>query len=115
MPHQIISSFINANLTNPDANPKMNVTTIKCLQANQMITTHHVRHIFMPIDQTIEIIYLMQQFVKCNNSISSNQKGLLQDTSFFLQSILTLIVQTIVSVVFGAFSKQHQGALKVSL
>ena len=37
------------------------------------------------------------------------------DPSFFLQSILTLIVQTIVSAVFGAFSKQQQGALKVSL
>ena len=40
-------------------------------------------------------------------------KGL--DTLFFLQSILTLIVQTIVSAVLGAFSKQQQGALKVSL
>ena len=37
-------------------------------------------------------------------------KGL--DTLFFLQSILTLIVQTIVSAVIGAFSKQQQGALK---
>ena len=37
------------------------------------------------------------------------------DTSNQLQSILTLIVQTIVSVVLGAFSKQQQGALKVSL
>ena len=41
-------------------------------------------------------------------------KGL--DTLFFLQSILTLIVQTIVSAVLGAFSnQQQQGALKVSL
>ena len=33
----------------------------------------------MPIDETIKkLIYLMQQFVKCNNSIASNQKGLLQ-------------------------------------
>ena len=39
-------------------------------------------------------------------------KGL--DTSNQLQSILTLIVQTIVSAVFGTFSKQQQGALKVS-
>ena len=36
-------------------------------------------------------------------------------TSNQLQSILTLIVQTIVSAVLGAFSKQQQGALKVSL
>ena len=33
---------------------KTNVTTIKCLQANKMIMTHHVRHIFMPINQTIK-------------------------------------------------------------
>ena len=36
-------------------------------------------------------------------------------TSDQLQSILTLIVQTIVSAVLGAFSKQQQGALRVSL
>ena len=36
-------------------------------------------------------------------------------TSNQLQSILTLIVQTIVRAVLGAFSKQPQGALKVSL
>ena len=60
-------------------NPKMNATTIKHSQANQMIATCHVSHIFMPDDQTIKkIIYLTQQFVKCNNSIPSNQKGLLQ-------------------------------------
>ena len=40
-------------------------------------------------------------------------KGL--DTLFCLQSILTLIVQTIVSAVLGTFSKQQQGALKASL
>ena len=40
-------------------------------------------------------------------------KGL--GTSNQLQSILTSIVQTIVSAVLGAFSKQQQGALKVSL
>ena len=40
-------------------------------------------------------------------------KGL--GTSNQLKSILTLIVQTIVSAVLGAFSKHQQGALKVSL
>ena len=40
-------------------------------------------------------------------------KGL--DASNQLQSILTLIVQTKVSEVLGAFSNQQQGALKVSL
>ena len=47
------------------------------------------------------------------SSISFLVKGL--DTLFFLQSILTLIMQTIVSEVLGTLSKQHQGALKVSL
>ena len=36
------------------------------------------------------------------------------DTSKQSQSILTLIVQTTVSTVLGTFSKQQQGALKVS-
>ena len=35
-------------------NLKMNMTTIKCSLANEMITTHHVRHIFMPVDKTIK-------------------------------------------------------------
>ena len=34
----------------------MNATTIKCLQANQMIAAHHMRHIFMPVNQTIKNI-----------------------------------------------------------
>ena len=50
-------------------NSKMNATTIKCLQASQIIMTHHVRHIFMSISKLLKIIYLMQQFVKCSNSI----------------------------------------------
>ena len=33
---------------------KPNVSTIKHLQANQMIATHHVRHIFMPVNQTFK-------------------------------------------------------------
>ena len=32
----------------------MNATTVKCSLANQMTTTHHVRHVFMPIDKTIK-------------------------------------------------------------
>ena len=36
------------------------------------------------------------------------------DTLFQFQSILTLIVKTAVSAVLGTFSKQQQGALKVS-
>ena len=33
---------------------KMNTTTVKHSQVSQTITTCHVRHIFMPIDQTIK-------------------------------------------------------------
>ena len=32
----------------------MNVTAVKHSQANQMITTCHMRHMFMPIDETIK-------------------------------------------------------------
>ena len=52
-------------------------------------------------------------YLQLQSSIIFLSLGL--DTSFFLQSILTLIVQTIVSAVFGIFSKQQQGALKVCL
>ena len=47
------------------------------------------------------------------SSIFFPVKGLV--SLFFLQSILTFIVQTIISAVVGAFSKEQQGALKVSL
>ena len=33
---------------------KTNVTTVKHLLANEMSMTHHMRHIFMPIDETIK-------------------------------------------------------------
>ena len=52
---------------------KMNMTTIRCLQANetsQHVMTCHVRHIFTPNDQTNpKIIHLTQQFIKCKYSI----------------------------------------------
>ena len=35
-----------------NANPKMNATTVKQSQANEIIATHHVKDIFMPINQT---------------------------------------------------------------
>ena len=59
---------------------KMNVTTVRHSQANKtsrQIMTHHVRHIFTPIDQTnSKIIHLMQQFIKCKIQSHSccNQK-----------------------------------------
>ena len=37
------------------------MTTVKCSQANQTITTCHMRHIFTPIDQTIKKL-----FISCN-------------------------------------------------
>ena len=43
-----------------------------------MIMTHRMRHIFMPINQTNEIIHLMLQFVKQNISIPFNKMWLLQ-------------------------------------
>ena len=56
MPHRIVSQAMNANPKH-ECKPLMqtlkNATTIKCLQTNQMIVTCHMRHIFMPIDQTI--------------------------------------------------------------
>ena len=46
-------------------NPKMNMTTLKCLQANETIVAHHMRHISMPINQTNEIL-----FISCNNLLN---------------------------------------------
>ena len=137
----------------------MNATTVKHLQAIEMITTHHVRHIFIPwlnvtiqshsikddcykpyekcwivatinpiscsctvhhdtffnvlIDQSYSckcrgIIIFMHNYLetkyKQSNTLSCitiKYIFLLIEihTSFFLQSILTLIVQTIVSAV----------------
>ena len=35
-----------------------NATTIKCLQANKTIMTHHVRHISMPVNQTNKKLFI---------------------------------------------------------
>ena len=54
---------------------------MRCLRANetsQQIKTSHMRHTFMPGDETIKKNFFMQQFVKCNILIPSNQNGLLQ-------------------------------------
>ena len=40
----------------------MNMTTMKHLSANMMIMTHHIRHIFMPINQTINESF-MQHYI----------------------------------------------------
>ena len=52
MPCHTTSNHITTQMQTLNANPKMNVNTVKCLQANEMITTCHMRHIFMPINQT---------------------------------------------------------------
>ena len=52
-----IQSYHSLN-ANPNMNPKTNVTTVKWLCANEIIATHHVRHIFMPIDQTIKKLFI---------------------------------------------------------
>ena len=38
---------------------------LNILQANQMIMTHHMRHIFTPIDQTNKKL-----FISCNNLLN---------------------------------------------
>ena len=43
----------------------MNATTVKCLWANKTFVTHHVRHIFMSVDQTNEKL-----FISCNNLLN---------------------------------------------
>ena len=73
-----------------------------------MQVKHHLRTQFILKQNTNKAACCLQ----LQSSIFSLPLGL--DTSFQLQSILTLIVQRTVRV-FGAFSKQQQGALKVCL
>ena len=57
LPHHTMSNHIKTQTMNPknhDMNPKNKVTTVKCLLANEMIMTCHVRHVLMSIDQTIK-------------------------------------------------------------
>ena len=54
MPHPILSRLKIQTLRIMMQTLKMNVTTAKCLLANETIITHHVRHIFMPVDKTIK-------------------------------------------------------------
>ena len=52
-----------------NSNPKMNVTTRRHSRANETsrhIMTCHVRHIFLPIDETIK-----KQFPSCNNLLNA--------------------------------------------
>ena len=56
----------------------MNVTTVKCLLANETTVTCHVRHISCPLTKLLKDNLSHATIVKCNHSILSNQKGLLQ-------------------------------------
>ena len=51
MPCHTTLNHITTPMQTLNANSKMSMTTVKCLQANKMIMTNHVRHIFMPVDQ----------------------------------------------------------------
>ena len=52
MPCTIISRLEMQTLKLQCKPEKMNETTVKHLLANEITTTHHVRHIFMPIKET---------------------------------------------------------------
>ena len=47
-----VESYHNSN-ANPNVNPK---TTVRHLGMNETVMTHHVKHIFMLADQTINRI-----------------------------------------------------------
>ena len=54
--HESRMQTMNANTT-MNVNLKMNVIAVRHLQANktsQHVKTHHERHIFMPVNQTIK-------------------------------------------------------------
>ena len=54
MPCPIISKLNPQTLRIVMQTLKMNTTTMKHSLANKMITTHHVRHIFTPVNETIK-------------------------------------------------------------
>ena len=73
-----------------------------------MQRNHHFAHDYFRKTQTNQASHHLDFCL----SVFFLVKGL--GTSNLLQSILTLIVQTTESAVLGTFSKQQQGALKVS-
>ena len=58
-------NHITTQMQTLNTNLRMNATTVKCLQGNQMIMTHHMRHSFMPVDQTNEKL-----FISCKNLLN---------------------------------------------
>ena len=76
LPHHTPSNRIKTRNASPKfvtQTLKMNVTTVRHSRANetsQHVLTHHVRHSFMPNDQTNpKITHFMLQFIKCKYSI----------------------------------------------
>ena len=65
MTHPIVSRLKMQTLKSQCKPQKMNATTVKCSLANKTITTHHMRHIFAPIDETIK-----KYFISCNNLLN---------------------------------------------
>ena len=73
-----MSNHTKTQNTNPkvlDVNPKKECDSHEMSMSQQNIMTCHMRHIFMPINQTIKINL---SHVNCNNSIPSNERWLLQ-------------------------------------
>ena len=69
---------------------------------NEMVTTHHVRHIFMPIDQIINKVYmqctnLLNQFnpTNCFCKEQPNENSLMLKTNSipFLIDLVYILVQ----------------------
>ena len=79
-----------------------NMSTIRCSRANetsQHVMTHHVRHIFMPDDQTNQKLFIShKQFVKCNHfnpfHVGTNREliGLLQQSIPFHVYLVYILV-----------------------
>ena len=65
---------LDMNPTVLDMDPKMNIITTRCLQANETCETYFHAH----QQNYKKIINLVKEFVRYNNSIPSNQNVLLQ-------------------------------------
>ena len=65
MPCPIISRLEMQTLKSQCKPLKMNTTTIKDLLTNGTTMTHHIRHIFIPINETIK-----EYFISCKNLLN---------------------------------------------
>ena len=57
-PHHTMFNQIMTCNVNPNVNPRMNMTAVRYPMANETIATCHVRHTCMPINQTINKIFM---------------------------------------------------------